>query len=84
METVIINGEMSAEERQYFENYIQEKYRHLDIERLYLTLNGDFVDISVELKIQMLTKMGGELIGNPLKWNRAKQVEYFDTIPNKL
>ena len=84
MDTVIINGEMSAEERQYFENYIQEKYRHLDIERLYLTLNGDFVDISVELKIQMLTKMGGELIGNPLKWNRAKQAEYFDTIPNKL
>lgn len=84
METVIINGEMSAEERQYFENYIQEKYRRLDIERLYLTLNGDFVDISIELKIQILTKMGGELIGNPLKWNRAKQAEYFDTIPNKL
>ena len=45
METVIINGEMSGEERQYFENYIQEKYRHLDIYRLYLTVNGDYVDI---------------------------------------
>lgn len=84
MKTVIINGEMSADERQCFENYIREKYRHLDIERLYLTLNGDYVDISVELKKQMLTKMGGELIGDPLKWNRAKQAEYFDTIPNKL
>ena len=84
METVINNGEMSAEERQYFENYIQEKYRHLDIKRLYLTLNGDYVDISVELKKQMLTKMGGELIGDPLKWNRAKQAEYFDMIPNEL
>lgn len=81
---MIINGEMSAEERQYFENYIQERYRRLDIERLYLTLNGDYVDISVELKKQMLTKMGGELIGNPLKWNRAKQAEYFDMIPNEL
>ena len=42
------------------------------------------MDISVELKKQMLTKMGGELIGDPLKWNRAKQAEYFDTLPNKL
>lgn len=84
MEVIVRNGEMSVEEQAYYENYISEKYRQIKIRRLFLTIDGDMVNISVELEKELLTKMGGSYIGNPLTWNAAKRAEYFDTLPNSL
>jgi len=84
MEVIVRNGVMPAEEQAYYENYISEKYPRLKIRRLFLTIDGDMVNISIELEKEILTKMGGTLIGDPLAWNSAKRAEYFDTIPNTL
>lgn len=51
---------------------------------MFLTIDGDMVNISVEHEKEILSKMGGTFVGNPLTWNTAKRAEYFDTIPNSL
>lgn len=84
MDVIVRNGEMSVEEQAYYEKYISEKYPQMKIRRLFLSVDGDMVNISIELEKEILTKMGGALIGDPLTWNRAKRAEYFDTIPNAL
>ena len=84
MEVIVRNGVMSAEEQAYYEKYISEKYPRLIIRRLFLTIDGDMVNISVEREKEILSKMGGTFIGNPLTWNTAKRAEYFDAIPNSL
>lgn len=75
---------MSTEEQTLYENYISEKYPQLKIQRMFLTIDGDMVSISVELQKAILTKMGGSFIGDPLTWNDAKRAEYFETVPNSL
>lgn len=84
MEVIVRNGVMSAEEQAYYEKYISEKYPRLIIRRLFLIIDGDMVNISVEREKEILSKMGGTFIGNPLTWNTAERAEYFDTIPNSL
>ena len=84
MEVIVTGGTLSNEEQKYYESHVQEKYPHLEIHKLHLTVDGDFVNIAVEPKKRILTKMGGSLIGDPLTWNDAKRAEYLDTIPNSL
>lgn len=84
MEVIVTGGTLSNEEQKYYESQVFEKYPHLEIHKLHLTVHGDFVNIAVEPKKRILTKMGGSLIGDPLTWNDAKRAEYLDTIPNSL
>ena len=84
MEVIVTGGMLSIEEQKYYERHVQEQYPHLEIHKLHLTVDGEFVNTAVEPKKRILTKMGGCLIGDPLTWNDAKQAEYLDTIPNSL
>ena len=84
MEIVVRNGEIPYEERRYYAQYIMKKYPSILPERITLTLDGDWVEITVEPSRHTVTKMGGTLIGDPLRWNDAKRAEYFDTIPNPI
>ena len=84
VEVVVTNGEISLEEQKKYVRYIAKKYPHIFIEKLFLSADGDFVDIRIQLRKRILTKMGGAVIGDPLTWNNAKQAEFRDTIPNKV
>lgn len=84
MEVVVTNAKMSAAEQQHYIQYVSEKYPHITIQKLMLTVDGDTVKISIVPKRSILTKMGGTSIGDPLFWNDAKRAEYFDTIPNRI
>jgi len=84
MNVIVSGGPMTAEEQQHYIRYVSEKYPHVDIQQLFLAVDGDFVNISIEPRKRVLTKMGGALISDPLTWNDAKRAEYFDTIPNTL
>ena len=84
MEVIVTGGMLSIEEQKYYESHVLEKYPHLEIRKLHLTVDGDFVNIAVEPRKRILTKMGGSLIGDPLTWNDAKRASYLDTIPNSL
>lgn len=84
MEVIVTNGVLSAVEQEQYIKYIAEKYPKIKIEKLFLTLDGDFVNIRVEPAKRVLTKMGGALISDPMTWNDAKRAEYFDTVPNHI
>ena len=84
MDVIVTGGAMTAEEQQHYIRYVSEKYPHVEIQKLILAVDGDFVNISIEPRKRVLTKMGGALISDPLTWNDAKRAEYFDTIPNRL
>jgi len=84
MEVIVTNGPLPSEEQKYYEDYIAKKYGRLQIQRLLLTLDGDYVNIRIEPRKNVLTKIGGTLISNPLTWNDAKRAEYFDTVPHAL
>lgn len=84
MEVTVTGGAMTAEEQQRYIRYVSEKYPHIEIQKLFLAVDGDFVNISIEPQKRILTKMGGALISDPLTWNDAKRAEYFDTIPNSI
>lgn len=84
MKIIVTNGEMPPEEQRYYAQYVTSKYPRLSIEKIFLTVADDHVEIAVEPKRTLLTKMGGALIGDPFRWNDAKRAEYFDTIPNPI
>ena len=72
-QVIVTNGVLSAEDQEYYEAYIAEKYPQLNIRRLILTLEEDRVHFSIEPEKRILTKMGGTLISDPLTWNDAKR-----------
>ena len=84
MDVIVTGGAMTAEEQQHYIRYVSEKYPHVDIQKLFLAVDGDFVNISIEPRKRVLTKMGGALISDPLTWNDAKRAEYLDTVPNRI
>lgn len=84
MELTVTNGSIPPEEKQQYISYIEQKYHRLPIKQIYLALDGDYINITVEPERRVLTKMGGVLIGDPFTWNNAKRAEYFDTVPNSI
>jgi len=84
MDVIVTGGTMTVEEQQHYIRYVLEKYPHVEIQKLILAVDGDYINISIVPRKRVLTKMGGALIGDPLTWNDAKRAEYFDTIPNSI
>lgn len=84
MDIIVTGGTLTEAEQQYYEDHVLEKYPNVEIQKLHLTVDGDYINIAVEPRKRVLTKMGGSLISDPLTWNDAKRAEYFDTIPNSL
>lgn len=74
----------AEEEQEHYVRYITDKYPRLAIQKIILTVNGDYVDISIEPCKHIVTKMSGALISDPLTWNHAKRAEYFDSLPNHI
>ena len=66
MDVIVTGGAMTAEEQQHYIRYVLEKYPHVEIQKLILAVDGEFVNISIEPRKRVLTKMGGALISDPL------------------
>ena len=84
MKVIVTGGEMNVEEQQHYIRSVLEKYPQAEIKAVHLAVDGEFVNVSIEPQKSVLTKMGGTLIGNPLKWNNAKRAECYETIPNRI
>ena len=73
-----------AEQLQYVQ-YLQEKYPDRILDKVFLDATEDTVAIRCEYHIpRPVAKMGGYYIGDPAHWNRAKQAELRDTLPNPV
>ena len=85
MQIVVLNGTLSEAEQDIYVRQATAVYPVSIIEKLFLDVQGDHVDVSCDLhRFRDLRKMGGYCIGEPSSWNRAKQAELRDTLPNPI
>ena len=85
MQVVVLNGTLPEAEQDAYVRRATGKYPVGIIEKLFLEVHGDYVDVSfVFHRFRELRKMGGGCIGEPSRWNSAKQSELRDTVPNSV
>ena len=85
MQIIVINGPLSEREQDAYIRRITAKYPPSAIEKLYLEVHEEYVDIRYTLhRSRELWKMGGYCIGEPAAWNLSKQAELRDTVPNSI
>lgn len=85
MQVIVINGPLSEQEQDAYISRVTAKHPMSAIEKLYLEVHEDYVDIRFTLhRRRELRKMGGYCISEPATWNQAKQSELRDTVPNAI
>ncbi len=85
MQIIVLNGPLSEAEQNACIQKITNIYPVYMIEKLFLDVQKDHIDIRCEFhRFREMRKMGGYCIGCPDDWNPAKQAELRDTIPNPL
>ena len=85
MQVVVLNGSLTEAEQDFYVRQATEVYPVSIIEKLFLNVKGDHVAVSYDLhRFRSFRKMGGYCIGEPSGWNRAKQAELRDTVPNPI
>ena len=85
MQVVVLNGILSEAEQAAYVRQATAVYPVSIIEKLFLDVQGDRVDVRCDLhRFRNMRKMGGYCIGEPADWNAAKQAELRDTIPNSI
>lgn len=85
MQVVVLNGTLTEAEQDSYVRQVTAVYPMSIIEKLFLDVQGDHVAVSYDLhRFRNMRKMGGYCIGEPSGWNRAKQAELRDTIPNPI
>ena len=76
---------LSEAEQQSYIASIHERYPGCIIDKVFLNADEQSVSIRCEYHIpRPLAKMGGYYIGDPATWNKAKQAELRDTLPNPV
>lgn len=84
MDINVLNGEMSAQEINYYIGHIKENNPGMDIEKLNLTICDDgFVDADYILKpipIERIRRITGYLVGTVDRFNDAKRAEVNDRV----
>lgn len=83
---VILEGlPMDETELQECIQYIRSKYSDRIIDKIFLNADDDSVSVRCEYHVpKPVAKMSGYYIGDPSSWNKAKQAEFRDSLPNPL
>lgn len=85
MQIIVNNGPLSEREQDACVRQITKKIPPSAIEKLYLDVHEDYVDVRYTLyRCRELRKMGGYCISEPDTWNSAKQAEYREMVPNQF
>ena len=85
MQIIVTNGPLSEREQDAYVRQITRKIPPSAIEKLYLDVHDDYVDVRYTLhRYRELRKMGGYCISEPDTWNSAKQAEYREMVPNQF
>lgn len=76
---------LSDAEQQGYVASIHARYPDRIIDMVFLNADDQSVSIRCEYHIpRPLAKMGGYYIGDPATWNKAKQAELRDSLPNPV
>ena len=85
MQIIVINGPLSEREQDAYVRQITRKCPASAIEKLYLEVHEDYVDVRYILhRSRELRKMGGYCISEPAAWNSAKRAELREMVPNRF
>ena len=85
MQVAVLHGTLTETEQDYYVRQITKKFPISIVEKVILDVHEEHVDVSCMLhRFRDLRKMGGYCIGEPSDWNRAKQAEFHDTLPNRI
>lgn len=85
MQIIVINGPLPEREQDAYVRQVTKKYPMSAIEKLFLEVHEDYVDVRYTLhRFRELRKMGGYCISEPETWNSAKRAEYRDMVPNNF
>lgn len=85
MQIIVVNGPLSEREQDACIRQITRKYPASAIEKLYLEVHEDYVDVRYTLhRYRELRKMGGYCISEPATWNSAKRAELREMLPNSF
>ena len=85
MQIIVTNGPLSEREQDAYVRQITRKIPPSAIEKLYLDVHKDYVDVRYTLhRYRELRKMGGYCISEPDTWNSAKQAELRDMVPHRI
>ena len=83
MTVEVLNGELSEEEIARYTAYIKEKYKENAIDKIRLTIDGEFVNIHTFLKsigFQRIRRITGYLVGTLDRFNNGKKAEVADRV----
>ena len=85
MQVAVLHGELSEAEQECYVRQVTDRFPISLVEKIILDVHDEYVDIRYTLhRFRDLRKMGGGCIGEPSSWNRAKQAELRDTLPNRI
>ena len=85
MQIVVLNGPLSEREQDIYIREVTRKCPASAIEKLYLEVHEDYVDVRYTLhRYRELRKMGGYCISEPASWNSAKRAELQEMVPNRF
>lgn len=80
-------GELSEKEIANYISHISEQYPKQDIEWLNIEVDGEFVNLSYELKpvaFERIRRITGYLVGTLDRFNNAKRAEEHDRVKHHV
>ena len=87
IEVTVIGGDISPAECQAYIKRGKNNKPNMVLTAVRIELDGDFADITYQYSNppqNMTVSMGGCMIGKFGCFNRGKQAEYLDRVPNSL
>lgn len=87
MDIKVIGGEMSKDEINAYVSRAQELYKGREIERMEISLDGEYVDLNYYFKtvpFDRIRRITGYLVGTTQRFNNAKRAEERDRIKHDV
>ena len=83
MNVEVKNGQLTKQEIDAYIEYINQHFPDKEIQRLEITLNGDYVNLAYNFEpipFERIRRITGYLVGTTDRWNDAKQAELNDRV----
>lgn len=85
MNITVINGDISVLEQKKYVEYLENKFNR-SIDKLEITLDGDYVDLNyrfVPQNFERIRRITGYLVGTVDRFNDAKRAEERDRVKHE-
>lgn len=87
MQISVLGKSIGEDEKQAYVDYIQQKFPRSKLERLTVTIDGEYADLEYEFEaepFERIRRITGYLVGSLERWNDAKKAEEHDRLKHAL